>query len=128
MRCSLGGLGVNHLSASEVISEVKCMQHSDLSKSSRVQAGAKCVNICGQTRQAETGAIWRTPQQPPDLQSGALATGPSPLATVHAGYNLGVICSLSRIALSCTNDVQRTLAVQIMIAASALADLRPSSC
>jgi len=32
-----------------VISEVKCMQHSDLSKSSRVQAGAKCADICGQT-------------------------------------------------------------------------------
>ncbi len=104
------------------------MQHSDLSKSSRVQAGAKCADICGQTRQAETGAIWRTPQQPPDLQSGALPTGPSPLATVCAGYNLGVICSLSRIALNCANEVHRTLAVQIMIAASAWADLRPSSC
>ncbi len=101
------------------------MQHSDLSKSFRVQAGTKFAEVCVQTRQALTNAICRTPHQLTDLQSGALPAGLSPLAPVRDRYNLGIIRSLSRITLSCAFVVQRTLTVQTNIAASAWADSRP---
>lgn len=47
------------------------MQHSNISKSSRVQAGTKCAIFCAQTRQAEESAICRSPHQAADLQCGA---------------------------------------------------------
>lgn len=85
------------------------MLHAPL-RSEQEQAGTKFAERSAQMRQALTGAVCRTPHQLTDAQSGALPTGPSSLSTVRDWYSLGVICSLSRTALSCAFVVQHTLA------------------